>query len=69
MLGEELRDGCVEDVGVEVGAVGPGYGAGFRVGSDLGEVGGVAQGGEDAGEVEHGGDVDFAFGAVLEAEV
>lgn len=32
---------CIKHVGVEVGAVGPGYGAGFGVGGDLGDVGGV----------------------------
>ena len=69
LLDRDASDFCVEDVGVEVGAVGPGDGAGFGVGGDLGEVGGVGEGGEDAGEVDHAGDVDLALDAVLEAEV
>lgn len=32
-------------------------------------MGSAREGGEGVGEVEQGGDVDFAFGAVLEAEV
>jgi hypothetical protein len=62
-------DASVENVGIKVRAVGPGYGAQVRIDADLREVGGVTQRFEDSLEAEMGREIHHALNAVLEPKV
>jgi hypothetical protein len=62
-------DASVENVGIEVRSVRPGYGAQVRIDADLREVGGVTQRLEDSLETEKGREIYHALNAVLEPKV
>src|ERR1035438_270067 len=62
-------DAPVENVGIEVRAVGPGYCTQLRIDADLREVGGVTQRLEDSLEAEMGREIYHALNAVLESKV
>src|ERR1035438_3382600 len=62
-------DAPVENVGIKVRAVGPGYGAQVRIDANLREVGGVAQRLEDSLEAEMRREIYHALNAVLEPKM
>src|ERR1039458_8048102 len=62
-------DASVENVGIEVRSVRPGYGAHVRIDADLREAGGVTQRLEDSLETEMGREIYHALNAVLESKV
>src|ERR1022692_2620204 len=62
-------DAPVENVGIEVRSVRPGYGAQVRIDADLREVRGVTQRREDSLEAEMGREIYHALNAVLEPKV
>lgn len=59
---------CVQDIGAEVGTVGPGNRSDFRVDRDGAEVRIVREWDEDAVERDDGGDIDLAAFAGSEGQ-
>src|ERR1035441_1506143 len=62
-------DAPIENVGIEVRSVRPGYGAQVRIDADLREIGGVTQRLEDSLKAEIGREIYHALNAVLESKV
>ena len=62
-------DAAIENIGIEVRSVRPGYGAQVRNDADLREVGWVTQRLEDSLETEMGREIYHALNAVLEPKV